>query len=201
MTLNKRTWDVQHPLASLDQEQCQWWMLFLGILSWNGQMTLKITVDDLQCLISVESQDAYLVILTQSITSYCADKPNFLESWVKMAKITWKVIANDPHFQYQSGVSHNVCLVQIWWFQLKSVTSYRVDKAKFMDGRTDRQMDSVMVRYHNFIKIEMFSFKGMPEWRHLKKTLIVCCATLLTHWGINKKVNVSHCNTNQGSKK
>ena len=28
-----------------------------------------------------------------------------------------------------------------WWFQLKSVTSYRVDKVTFTDGRTDEQTD------------------------------------------------------------
>ena len=33
-------------------------------------------------------------------------------------------------------------LVQIWWFQLKSVMSYRADKVKFMDGQTDRQTDT-----------------------------------------------------------
>ena len=50
-----------------------------------------------------------------------------------------KVKVNELHFQYQSRVSHDACLVQIWWFQLKSVTSYRADKVKFTDGRTDRQ--------------------------------------------------------------
>ena len=32
-------------------------------------------------------------------------------------------------------------LVQICWFQLKSVTSYRADKVKFTDGRTDGRTD------------------------------------------------------------
>ena len=32
---------------------------------------------------------------------YHADKPNFLEFWVKMAKMTLKVKVNDPYFQYQ----------------------------------------------------------------------------------------------------
>ena len=31
------------------------------------------------------------------------------------------------------------CLVQTWWFQLKSVTSYHVDKVKFKDGQMARQ--------------------------------------------------------------
>ena len=75
---------------------------------------------------------------------YRTDKPNFLEFWVKMAKMTWKVKVNDPYFQYQLKVSPNACLVQIWWFQLKSVTSYRADKVKFtdrQDGQTDGRTD------------------------------------------------------------
>ena len=73
--------------------------------------------------------------------SCCADKTNFLEFWGKMAKMTLKVKVNDPYFQYQPRVSHDSCLIQIWWFQLKSVTSYHADKVKFTDGRMDRRMD------------------------------------------------------------
>ena len=77
--------------------------------------------------------------------TYHADNPNFLEFWVNMAKMTLKVKINNIHFQYQLRVSHDACLVQIWWFQLKSVTSYCADKVKFMDrqtdGRTDGQTD------------------------------------------------------------
>ena len=54
-----------------------------------------------------------------------------------MTKMTLKVKVNDPYFQYQPRVSHDACLVQIWWFQLKSVTSYRAFKVKFTDRRTD----------------------------------------------------------------
>ena len=67
-----------------------------------------------------ESQDAYLVqtwwFLLESIKSYHADKPKFLEFWVKMAKMNVKVKVNDLHFQYQLRVSQNACLVQIWRF-------------------------------------------------------------------------------------
>ena len=79
------------------------------------------------------------------MTSYRADKPNFLEFWVKMVKMvkmTLKVKVNDPYFQYQPRVSHDACLVQIWWFQLIYVTSYRVDKVKFTDRRTDTGNDN-----------------------------------------------------------
>ena len=68
--------------------------------------------------------------------SYQVDKPNFQEFWVKMAKMTLKVMVNDPYFQYQQRVFQDACLVQIWWFQLKSVMSYHADKVKFTDGRT-----------------------------------------------------------------
>ena len=37
-----------------------------------------------------------------------ADKHNFLEFWVKMAKMTLKVKVNDPNFQYQLRVSNDV---------------------------------------------------------------------------------------------
>ena len=43
--------------------------------------------------------------------NYHADKPNFLELWVKMAKMTLKVNVNDPYFKYQPRVSHDACLV------------------------------------------------------------------------------------------
>ena len=74
--------------------------------------------------------------------SHRADKPNFLEFWVKVAKMTLKVKVSDLYFQRQPRVSHDACLVQIWWFQLKSVTSYRADKVTFTDGRTDRRTDA-----------------------------------------------------------
>ena len=56
--------------------------------------------------------------------------------------MTFKVKVNELHFQYQPRVSQDACLVQILWFQLKSVKSYRVDKVKFTDGWTDRWTDA-----------------------------------------------------------
>ena len=91
------------------------------------------------------SENACLVQIWWSwpkcVMSYRTDNPNFLEFWVKMAKMTFKVKVNDHHFQYQPQVSQNACLVQLWWFQPKSVTSYRADKVKFTDGLTDGQTD------------------------------------------------------------
>ena len=40
-----------------------------------------------------------------------------------MAKMTLKVKVNDLQFQCQPRVSDDACLVQIWWFYPKSVTS------------------------------------------------------------------------------
>ena len=96
-------------------------------------MSLKVKVNDLHFQYQLEvSQDACLVQIwwfsLKSMRSYRADKPNFLEFWVKMAKMTLKVKVNGQYFQYQPRVSHDACLVQIWWFQLKSVMSYRADK-------------------------------------------------------------------------
>ena len=126
------------------QERC--WMLFLGIQCQNGQMTLKVMVNDPHFQYQLrESQDAYSMkiwwFLLKSITSYCMDKPNFLEFWVKMPQMTLKIKVNNPHFQYQLRLSHDACLVQIWWFQLKSVRSYRADKVKFTDGQMDAQTE------------------------------------------------------------
>ena len=52
---------------------------------------------------------ANLVILAQIWTSYRADKPDFLEFWVKKAKVTLKVKFNDLRIQYQLRVSHDAC--------------------------------------------------------------------------------------------
>ena len=40
---------------------------------------------------------------------------------------------NDLHFQYQLRASQNACLVQIWWLQPKSMTSYHADKPNFLE--------------------------------------------------------------------
>ena len=141
-------------------------------VSWNGQMTMKVTVNASHFQYQLrETQDTYSVlffILAQihkkllhwqdeipeiwskwpklpwrlrSMTSifntlqeyprmhvWCkfgncspnlwrvTDKSNFIESWVKMAKITLQVKVNDPYIQYQPTVSHDACVVQIWRF-------------------------------------------------------------------------------------
>ena len=54
---------------------------------------------------------ANLVITTQ-ICDDSADKPNCLEFWVKMVKMTLKIKVNDPYFQYQLRVFQDACLVQ-----------------------------------------------------------------------------------------
>ena len=75
----------------------------------------------------------------------CVDKPNFLEFWVKMVKMTSQSQVNDLHLQYPPRVSYDACLVQIQWSRLKFVMSYRADKVKFtdrgIDGHTDGRTD------------------------------------------------------------
>ena len=39
--------------------------------------------------------------------TYRMDKPNFLEYWVKIAKMALKIKVNDLYYQYQLRVSHN----------------------------------------------------------------------------------------------
>ena len=41
--------------------------------------------------------------------------------------MTLKGKVNDLHFQYQPRVSQDACLVQIWRYKPKSMTSYRAD--------------------------------------------------------------------------
>ena len=47
--------------------------------------------------------------------------------------MTLKVKAIASHFQYHLRQSQDVYLVQIWWFWLKSIKSYHVDKPKFLE--------------------------------------------------------------------
>ena len=47
--------------------------------------------------------------------------------------MTLKVKVNDLHFQYQPRVSQEACLVQIWWYYPKLMTSYRADKPNFLE--------------------------------------------------------------------
>ena len=42
------------------------------------------------------------------------------------------VTVNGPNFQYQMRESQNAYLVQIWWFQPKSITSYFADKSRIL---------------------------------------------------------------------
>ena len=86
-----------------------------------AKMTLKVRVNDLHFPYQLSvSQNVRLVQIwwfyPTSMMSYRADKQNFLEFWVKMAKMTLKVKVNNLHFQTQPRVSQDACLVQIWWF-------------------------------------------------------------------------------------
>ena len=50
-----------------------------------------------------------------------------------MAKMTLKAMVNDPYFQYQPRLSQDAWLVQITWFQPKSVTSYCTDESNILE--------------------------------------------------------------------
>ena len=81
-----------------------------------------------------------------------------------MTKMTLKVKVNDLHFQYQPRVSQDACFVQIWWFQLKPVTSYPADKVKFTDRRTDGRTDGQTQATTIPLRPEML--KGKNAIRH-----------------------------------
>ena len=86
-----------------------------------ARMTLNVKVHNLHFQYqSRVSQNACLGQIwwfyPKSVTSYRADKPNFLEFLVKMVKMTLKVEVSDLHFQHQLSVSQDACLGQIWWF-------------------------------------------------------------------------------------
>ena len=85
---------------------------------------------------------ANLVILAQIWDELSHGQANFLEFEVKMTRMTLKVKVNYLNFQHQPRVSQDAYLGLIWWFQLKSVTSYLVDKLKFTDGRTGGRTDA-----------------------------------------------------------
>ena len=59
---------------------------------------------------------ANLVILAQICDKLLCGQATFPRILRQMAKMTLKVKLNDLHFQYQLRVSHDACLVQIWWF-------------------------------------------------------------------------------------
>ena len=85
--------------------------------------------------------------------------PCDLEMWCMTLKnnSALKVKDDDPPFQYQPRVSQNACLVQISRFYVKSVTSYRSERAKFMDRQTDR------------LRQYPFGLKGqgpITKWKH-----------------------------------
>ena len=99
------------------------------------------------------SRDACLVQIWWFLPNLCwviVRTSQISENCVKMAKMTSKITVNDPYFQYQLRISQDTCLVQIWWFQFKSVTSYRADKVKFRDWQTD--IFSEFVLSYNTIK-------------------------------------------------
>ena len=47
--------------------------------------------------------------------------------------MTFKFKVNDPHFLYQPRESQDTNFYQIWWLQLKSITSYRADAPNLLE--------------------------------------------------------------------
>ena len=57
----------------------------------------------------------------------------FLGIRSRNGQMTLKVKVIDPRFQYQPRTSQDAYLLQIWWFYVKSITTYRVDKPNFLE--------------------------------------------------------------------
>ena len=82
---------------------------------------------------------ANLLILTQIRYKLSRGQAAFPRIMSKNGQMTLKIKANDPHVSYQLWVSQHACLVQIWWLQLKSVTSYCAENFKFTERWTNRR--------------------------------------------------------------
>ena len=125
--------------------------------------------------------------------SYCMDKPNLLEFSVKMEKMTLKVKVDELRFQYQLRVSQDACLLQIWWFQLKSVTSYLADKQKFTasrtDGWTDVQMQAMTIHLQSERPRVNKQLKSIKRLKKKKKNLLIHIVDSI----IIKSINSSRC--------
>ena len=70
--------------------------------------------------------------------------------------MTLKVKFNYHNFQCDLRESQSACLVQLWWFQLKYVTSYRADNVKFMGGHTDGRMANGI----NLFTVQLWNRRG-----------------------------------------
>ena len=62
-----------------------------------------------------------------------------------LASIHSKLLHGKNKFSRILRVSQDASLVQIWWFQVKSIMSCHADKVNFMDGRTDGQTQATIM--------------------------------------------------------
>ena len=96
--------------------------------------------------------------------------------------MTLKVKVNDPHFQYRLRESQDAYMVQIWWFELKSITSYRTNKPNFLDSQSkwpkwpwrSRLMTSIFNTSQEYPKIHVWCKFGESSpnlWRVIMRTI------------------------------
>ena len=124
----------------------------------------------------------------------------------------WRVIV-------RTNRNPDACLGQIWWFQLKPVTSYRADKVKFTDGRMDGQTDgqtqattiplrperprgkkrlTFYITHKNRLAKQTFQIYVQRKYFPMVSSLyvttlgLVCYAFILTTHNINSKTNMSY---------
>ena len=63
--------------------------------------------------------------------------------------MTLKVKINAYHFQYQLCESKDAYLVQIWWFQLKSIKRYHTDQLYFLEFWAKMTKMSLKVEFND----------------------------------------------------
>ena len=110
------------------------------------KMTLKVEVNDLHIQYQLKvSQDG--------CCKFGDSSPHLWRVITQTSQFSWNCGSKWPRWPWRSRSmtstsntnrkypSQDTCLVQIWWFKLKSVKSYCADKVKFMDGQTDGQTD------------------------------------------------------------
>ena len=90
--------------------------------------------------------------------------------------MTLKVKVNVYHFQYLRE-SQDAYLVQIWWFQLKSIKSYHTDKPNFLNS---------MSKWHAFENTR--EYPRMNVWCKFDDSspnLLLCYwVIVLTSWNV-----------------
>ena len=106
------------------------------------------------------------------LTSFRKDKPNFLEFYVKMAKMIFKFKVNNPYFQYQLRVSQDAC-----FFANLVIPAQICDKLSCgqdhccMDGRMNAGDDNTPSAWKAKGQTVWINYKNSTEYKQSCSTL------------------------------